>query len=190
MTYHQRSAARRWPGRIVAAIAGAAIAATVTALIFHRADTTARHPPSPAITVTATPTAPAPPAPLPTAEADRRTCNAWHAAGDRIHAASAALKALPEGSTIVDPQVQANPEWSAAVRKAADFYSQAGRILTAGIAPGTTMILNEGATAAGVALQTLSTAEKTLDAANGNAYAVTHNSADLLDVLCERLAPR
>jgi hypothetical protein len=188
-----RDTKRRWPALAIAAAASAAITAAVTALITSqtvRTDSVAGHTATPAVTITATPDAPAPPAPLPTAQADRQTCNAWHTAGDRIHDASHALSVLPEGSTIVDPQVQGNPDWAAAVRKAADLYGQAGDTLTAGIAPGTTVILNQTAAAAGLGLRALSTAEKTLDATNGNAYHMVHDSADTMDVLCERLAPK
>jgi hypothetical protein len=92
--------------------------------------------------------------------------------------------------TILDPQVRTNPQWSAAVAQAADFYGQAGDILTAGIAPGTSVMLSKTATATGEALHALSTSEAAFDATNGNAYDAVHNSADSMDVLCERLAPR
>lgn len=188
-----RDTKRRWPALAVAAAASAAIAATVTALITSqvvRTDAGAGHTTAPAaVTVTETPAPPAPPAPLPTAQADHATCDAWRAAGDKIHAASDALAAIPKGSTILDPQVRDNPELSGAARKAADFYGQAGDTLAAGIAPGTTTILERSATAAAAALRALSTGDATLDAASGNTYHVVRESADTMDVLCNRLAP-
>ena len=51
--------------------------------------------------------------------------------------------------TIVDQAVRDNPDWTAAVHKAADSYGKAGDTLAAGIAPGTTTILNQAATAGG-----------------------------------------
>jgi hypothetical protein len=97
---------------------------------------------------------------------------------------------LPPNSTIVDQAVRENPQWSAAANAAADLYGQAGDVLAAGITPGATAILNQNAIAAAAALRTLSVAEKTLDATNGNAYHVAHQSGDTMDVLCDRLAPR
>lgn len=187
-----RDTKRRWPGLVGVAVASAAVAATVSALITSqvvRTDSAGRVT-APAVTVTATPSAPAPPAPLPTAQADRQTCNAWTAAGDKIHAASHALAVLPKGSTILDPQVRDNPELSDAARKAAEFYGQAGDTLAAGIAPGTTTILDRSATAAAAALRALSTGDATLDAASGNTYHVVRESADTMDALCNRLSPR
>jgi hypothetical protein len=186
MTYHQR----RWQGRVVAAIVGAVIAATVTALIIHRADTTAKHPAAPTITVTATPAVPPPPAPLPTADADRRTCNAWLAAGERIRDASHDLSVLPAGSTILDPQVRNDARLSRAATAAAEFSGLAGDTLNAGIPPGTTPMLSRSATAAAAALRALSIAYATLDLASGNAYHAVRESADVMDAVCSRLAPR
>ncbi|WP_293003393.1 hypothetical protein [Mycobacterium sp.] len=188
-----RDTTRRWHGFALAAAAGAAIAATVTALITSqvvRTDAVAGHSTAPAVTVTATPAAPAPPAPLPTAQADRQTCNAWLAAGDKIHAAQAAMPKLPEGMTILDPAVRGTPEWSAAVRKAAGLYGEAGDALSAGIAPGTTSVLSQSAHSASSALHALDTADSTFDPANGNTYHLVRESADTMDVLCDRLAPR
>jgi len=183
---------RRWPITVGVVAASAVVAATIAAVVAvnvagNRADSGT----STAATVTvATPPAPAKPAPLPAADADRRTCQAWLAAGDQIHAASAAQSVIPKGMTILDPAVRDNPDWSAAVRKAADSYGKAGDTLAAGIAPGTTTILDQAATTAAAALHTLSTGYGTFDAANGNTYHVMRETADTMDVLCERLAPR
>jgi hypothetical protein len=191
--YPPPSRQRRWPTIVAIAVASAAAAATVTALITaqisHRAGSAPTHTPGATVTVTATPSAAPTPAPLPTAEADRKTCSAWLAAGDKIHAATHALSVIPKGMTIAAQPVRDNPEWSAAVHTAADFYSQAGDTLAAGIAPGTTTILNQSATAMAAALHALSTADATLDAAGGNTFHTMHESSDTMDVLCERLAP-
>ena len=188
-----RDTQRRWPAFVGVAVASAAVAATVTALITSqvvRTDSASGRSTAPAITVTATPATPAPPAPLPAAQADRQTCSAWLTTGDKIHAAQAAMPSLPQGVTIGDPTVQQNPDWSAAVRRAADLYGQAGDVLAAGIAPGTTPILSQSAASAVNALHALATADATFDPANGNTYHLVHESADTLDVLCDRLAPR
>lgn len=189
--YPPPSPRRRWPALAAAAAAGAVVAAPIASVIAtqaagHRATTAPAR-----VTVTDAPAPPPlPPAPLPAAQADRQTCDAWHAAGDKIHAASRSISVLPGKMTILDPQVRTNPQWSAAVVQAADFYGQAGDILLAGIAPGTSVMLSKTATATGEALHALSTSEAAFDATNGNAYDAVHNSADSMDVLCERLAPR
>ena len=187
-----RDTKRRWPALVGVAVASAAVAATVTALITSqvvRTDTAGRAT-APAVTVTATPSAPAPPAPLPTAQADRQTCNAWLAAGVKIHDAANVISVIPEGLTVLDQAVRDNPEWSAAVRRAADLYGQAGDVLAAGIAPGATLILDRAATTAASALRTLSAADATLDPANGNAFDEWKQTANTVNVLCDRLAPR
>ena len=188
-----RDTRRRWPGLLTAAAVSAAITATVTALITSqvaRTDTAAEHATAPAITVTATAAAPAPPAPLPAAQADRQTCDAWHAAGDKIRAATKAQSAIPPQLTVVSQEVRDNPDWTAAVHRAADFYSQAADVLAARVAPGTTPVLGLSAASMVAALRTLSTAYGTFDPVGGNAYHVMHEASDQMDVRCERLAPR
>lgn len=187
-------ASRRWPAIAAAAIIGAVLAATSAATIATRIathhDSRRSHTPAVTVTVTAPPSTASPPVPLPPAEADRRTCDAWHAAGDLIHSALHAQAVIPEGITILDPAVKANPKWSAAVRQAADLYGQAGDTISAGIAPGTTAPLDRSAITAGAALHALSSAVAAFDPANGNMNSVVHESADAMDVLCDRLAPR
>lgn len=182
------SAARRRRPVFVGGVAiGAVVAAALTAgLMAGTRDTATRTP----VTITATPPAPTTPAPLPAAEANRATCDAWVAAGDLIHAASKAQSAIPQGMTILDPAVRTNPDWSAAVQRAAEQYKQAGEKMGSGIAPGTTTILDQSARATAAGLTTLATAYNTFDEANGNAYHVVKESSDTMDVLCTRLAPR
>lgn len=181
------AARRRWPVFVGGVAIGAAIAAAITAaLMAGTSDTATRTP----VTITATPPAPTTPAPLPAAEANRATCDAWVATGDLIHAASKAQSAIPQGMTILDPAVRANPDWSAAVQRAAAQYKQAGDKLASGIAPGTTTILDQSARATAAGLTTLATAYNTFDEANGNAYHVVKESSDTMDVLCNRIAPR
>lgn len=183
---------RRWPLVAGVAIASAALAAAITAVITtnmggavggHTATTTTR-------TVTVTPSPSSLPEPLPTAQADARTCAAWLSAGDLIHAASTAQSVIPKGTTIVDPSVRNNPMWTSAVQKAADLYRQAGDTLTAGIAPGATLILDQTAHTTAAALYALSTGYGTFDPASGNTYSTTHEASDAMDALCNRLAPR
>jgi hypothetical protein len=182
----QPAARRRWPAFVAGAVLAGVTATVVTANV------TASHTSTPAapVTVTATPPAPPQPARLSVAVADRKTCNAWLSTGDKIHAASAAQSVIPQGMTILDPAVRDNPDWAAAVRKAADLYRKAGDTLAAGIAPGTTRILDQAATTAANALRTLSTGYGKFDPASGNTYSTTHEASDAMDALCERLAPR
>ncbi|TQK27180.1 hypothetical protein FBY28_0129 [Arthrobacter sp. SLBN-53] len=89
---------------------------------------------------------------------------------------------------IDDPAVQTNPEWSAAVIKAGDFYHEATEALHQQIAPGTTPILREAATTVVKALRIL--AEGTSEARiSGNAFEIGNEAAAQLGVLCTRLAP-
>ena len=188
-----RDTQRRWPAFVGVAVASAAVAATVTALITSqvvRTDSASGRSTAPAITVTATPATPAPPAPLPTAQADRQTCDAWHAAGDKMHDATKAQSVIPPQLTVVSQEVRDNPEWTAAVHRAADFYNQAADVLAAGVAPGTTLVLDQSAASMVAALRTLSTAYESFDPMSGNAHNVMHEASDEMDVRCERLAPR
>jgi hypothetical protein len=171
-------------------VGSAMVAATIAAVIAANVAGTDSSAAPATVTVTATPPAVPKPAPLPAADADRRTCNAWLAAGGHIHAASAALSVLPKGMTILDQAVLDNPDWTAAVHNAADQYGRAGDILAAGIATGTTTILGQAATTAASALHALSTADGTFDPASGNIFHTWKESAGAMNVLCERLAPR
>jgi hypothetical protein len=60
----------------------------------------------------------------------------------------------------------------------------------AGIAPGTTNVLDQTAITSAAALHALSVAVAAFDVASGNMDSVVHESADAMDVRCERLAPR
>ncbi|WP_293002353.1 hypothetical protein [Mycobacterium sp.] len=184
---------RRWPAALVIATVSAAAGAAVSALI--TANTVARHqfsvgshPTTTTVAITAPPSTQL--SPLPTAQADRQTCIAWLVAGEKIHAAVQAQAIIPQNLTVVDKAVQGNPEWAAAVRKSADLYGQAGDTLEVGITPGNTLILKQAATSGAGALHMLSTAYGSFDPAGGNTYHVMHESADTMDVLCNRLAPR
>ena len=190
MSFRPAPAYRRWPIAVAGAATGAVITALVAAVIVsrHQAET-ATKPPAPA-TVTVTPSPPPTPAPLPSAQADRHTCNAWLTVGKHVDAASAALETLPKGMTIMDPQVRANPDLSALVSKAATEYNEAADTLAAGIAPGTTVILNLAATTAAGALHALATGDSTYDVANGNTFHTWKEAAGTVNVLCARLAPR
>lgn len=107
-----------------------------------------------------------------------------------IHTATAALATIPHGTTILDPAVRASPDLTAAVQRAAKQYKKAGDKLAAGIAPGTTAILDQAATTTAAALLTLSSGYGAFDAASGNTYSVMRESADTMDALCNRLAPQ
>ena len=76
------------------------------------------------------------------------------------------------------------------MHRAAAEWGRAGDTLSAGIAPGTTAILDKSAVAAAAALQALGIADETLDVAGGNTFHVWKESADTVNVLCDRLAPQ
>lgn len=178
---------RRWPVFIGGMAIGAVAAAAITAAIVARPSGTT---PSTPVTITASPPAPSTPAPLPAAEANRHTCDTWLAAGKLINDAATELAVLPAGTKILDPAVRANPDWSAAVQRAADRYKQAGDGLAIGIAPGTAAILDQMASSTANVLHALATADGSYDSAGGNAYDSLKASANTMDVLCEQLAPR
>lgn len=183
------AARRRWPLFVSGVAIGAASAAAVTAgLMAGTRDTATRTPVT--ITATVTPAAPTTPAPLPAADADRHTCNTWLSAGKLINDAATELSVLPSGVKILDPAVRANPDWTAGVQKAAKLYGQAADALAGDIAPGTTKILDETSGATAAALRVLSTGYATFDDAAGNTYHMMKESADTMDALCNRLAPR
>ena len=179
---------RRWPAFVGGVAIGAVIAAAITAAIATRPTGTA--PSTTPVTITAAPPAPSTPAPLPAADANRHTCDTWLAAGKLINDAATELSVLPAGTKILDPAVRANPDWSAAVQRAADRYKQAGDGLATGIAPGTAAILDQMASSIASVLHALATADGSYDSAGGNAYDALKVSANTMDVLCERLAPR
>jgi hypothetical protein len=185
---------RRWPvvaaaaavGAVVAAVIATIVTTAVTANTIPAAGTAAPK----TVTMTATPTAPLPPAPLPAAQADRQTCqNGWLAAEEPVKAAGTAQSVIPKGMDILDPAVRANPDWSAALQKAGDFYTQAADILGARIAPGTTPILAQAADSATKAFYALGATYKNFDPVNGNAHDIALQASDEMAVLCQRLAP-
>lgn len=183
------AARRRWPVFVGGVAIGAAIAAAITAaLMASTRDTATRTP----VTITAAPTPPAPttPAPLPAAEANRHTCDAYSAAGKQLRMATESLQVIPPDITIVAPEVRANPDWSAAVQRAADLYGQAAMTLATGLAPGSTPALDQTANAFSDALRAMATAYRTYDDAVGDIYAVGKASDGAMSVLCKRLAPR
>ncbi|WP_249026263.1 hypothetical protein [Mycobacterium xenopi] len=91
--------------------------------------------------------------------------------------------------TILDPAVQRNPEWAAAVRKAGGFYRQASEALAAQIAPGTTPVLNQAAQTAVKAFRVLGDSYITFDPISGNAHEIAVAASKQMTALCTRLAP-
>lgn len=183
---------RRWPVTVVVAAVCAALAATIASVITANVgrDNAAAATVSTTVTVTAQPAAPSTAAPRPAAEADRATCQSWLSTGNLIRAAAEAQSVIPAGMTILDPAVQDNPAWRARVIKAGDLYGQAAETLAAGIAPGTTPMLEQTTNSAVDALRALSTTTTAFDEASGNGYGLVKSVANATDVLCERLAPR
>lgn len=182
-----RPGRNRWVPVAAAFGVGAVIAATVTALIFSAQSSSPVA--APAATVTVTPSTPAPPPPLPEAQANRATCGGWLDAGKLIDSAIDAGAVVPKPYNVLSPEVRANPDWSAAVQKAAGLYGQASTALGTKIADGATPVLYQTAKAETAALQALSIAFKTFDPANGNSYTTAKEGNDAMTVLCERLAP-
>ena len=183
---------RLWPAFVGVGVGSAAIAALVTALIAsgsNSAEPITTRAATATTTVTVAPSSPAPQAALPTAQADRQTCQAWATTGGLVKAASAAQSVIPEGVTVLSPEIKTHPEWQAAVNRAADLYGQGADLLAGRIAPGTTPVLAETSHAAAAALRGLSIAFKTSDPANGNSYSLAKESGDAMDAYCTRLAP-
>jgi hypothetical protein len=168
----------------------AATAATVITANVVRGEDSGASAAAPTVTVTAQPLAPSTAPPRPAAEADRATCQAWLSTGNLIRAAGDAQSVIPAGMTILDPAVQSTPAWRAGVIKAGDLYGQASQTLEAGIAAGTTPVLEQTAHSAVEALRALSTATTSFDEASGNGFGLVKTVANATDVLCERLAPR
>lgn len=182
---------KRWPALVTAGAIGALIASTAAVVITVQTRGTSE--PSQALApVTVTVAAPtiASPAPLPADQADRQTCRqGWIPAGNLASEAVRALQVLPPGVKAGDPAIEANAEWSSAVRTAADSYRRAGDALEGAIAPGTTPVLAEAAHTAVKALHLLGAALSTGDPVNGNAGEIVDSAGGHVGLLCTRLAP-
>lgn len=181
---------RRWPVLVAAAAVGAVVAAGAAALITTQSrESAATSAPAPSTVTVPAPT-PAAPVPLPTAQADQQTCRqGWIPAGEAIDSATAALNVLPKGMKIDDPAVQANPQYAAAVIRAAGFYRQAASALDGQIAPGATPVLREAAHAAVTALRALGDSVAAPGEINGNVGEIANAASAQVGVLCQRLAP-
>lgn len=174
---------RWWPlAGVIGMALGAAIASVISAGTMGGNTSTAP------VTITAQPAPPPAPVPLPTADADRATCNSWVTVAKLTREASAAQSVIPDGLSILDAAKQNNAEWKAGVIKAANAYAKAADVID--VAPGSTLILAQAAEGARGTLRTLSTAYRTFDDANGNAYEAAMESGGMMNVLCGRLAPR
>ncbi|MEY8019109.1 hypothetical protein [Mycobacterium servetii] len=178
---------RRWPLLAAAAAAGAIIAATAATLITIQATPTpVAVPAPPALTVTETAKPPAPPAPLPAPQADAQTCHGWGDATALINAANKAQSVLPDGMTITNPEVRANPAWTAAVTQSGHLLGRAGDTLATQLAPGTSPMLADMTNTTVSALHTLSIAFTTFDPANGDAMTVFQANQQAMNVMCHQ----
>lgn len=182
---------RRWPAIVAAAAVGAltssVLAAVVTAQTRDSETATSAGAPS---TVTIAAPTPQSPAPLPTAQADRQTCQIGFKSTEApTQSAADSLRQLPPGMKVLDAAVQTNPEWAAAVRRAGEYYKQAGAAQLAQIAPGTTPVLAESAHTLADALQLIGHAYVNFDPIAGNAYDIVIAASDQMTDLCTRLAP-
>jgi hypothetical protein len=178
---------RRWPAIAAAAGLGALVAGAITTLITIQTTNpapTATPPSASTVTVTAGPTQPPKPAPLPAAEADKQTCRAWRTVSPLVTAAAVAQGVIPQGMTITDPAVQANPAWAAGVTKASQLYGQAADTLAAQTAAGTRPMLGQITDTTVSALHTLSTAYKTRAPESGNSMSVFQANQQAMDWLC------
>lgn len=182
---------RRWPFLVAAAAISAVVASAAAVAITIQAQDTTATPGSPTReTITVAAPTPAAPAPLPTTEADHQTCQVGFVGTQApTKAAAQALALLPPGVKVLDPAVQANPDWAAAVRRAGDFYKQASDALRTQIAPGTTPVLAQAANAAVSAFQVLGNAYRDFDPIAGNAHDIALAASDQMVTLCQRLAP-
>lgn len=183
---------RRWPLITAAAVLGAVIASAGAAVITLQARDSHTPLSATASPVTVTVEAPPPvsPAPLPSAQADRQTCReGWIPAGNLAREAVRALQILPPDVKVGDPAIQGNPGWKAAVESAAKSYGEAGDVLDASIAAGTTPVLAAAAHTAVDALHLLGDAMSKGDPANGNAGELVEAAGGHVGLLCERLAP-
>lgn len=175
---------------LAAGAAGAGVAATIATLITGSVRDTATPAPkaAPVVTVTVAPPAPAP---LGVDEANHHTCHQGLLASvAHVRAATGELeRALPRGVKVGDPEVRDNPEWVAAVRRAAADWRLAADTLQSNIAPGTTPILAAAADTTAKASRARATAYATLDAINGNTGDIANKAAGEMVALCERLAP-
>lgn len=183
---------RRWPMLIVAGAVGAVIASGAAALITTQArGNTAAPAQTPApVTVTVRAPASAAPIPLPTAQADRQTCQVGFVATQApTKSAAQALSILPPGVKVLDPAVQTNPDWAAAVHRAGEYYKQASEALRTQIAPGSTPVLEHAANTAVSAFRLIGDAYTNFDPIAGNAYEMALESSDQMVALCTRLAP-
>jgi hypothetical protein len=178
---------RRWPAVAAAAGVGAIVAGLVTTLITYAAtspEPTRTAAPAPS-TVTETAGPPSSPASLPVAEADAQTCRAWRTTDTLFTAAAAAQGVIPQGMTITDPAVQANPAWKAGVLRASDLYAQAANTFESQIAAGTRPMLAEVADTTVSSLRTLAEAYKTFDPISGNAVPIYQANQKAHDWLCQ-----
>lgn len=182
---------RRWPALVAAAAVGAVVAAGAAALITTQARDGAATSAAPAPSTVKVPApTPAAPAPLPTAQADRQTCQVGFIGTQApTKSAAQALAILPPGMKVLDPAVQSNPDWAAAVRRAGDYYRQASDALRAHIAPGTTPVLAQAANTAVNAFRLVGDAYVNGDPIAGNAFELALESSDQMVALCQRLAP-
>ncbi len=182
---------RWWPTLAAAGGISAVVSAAPAAVITLQVRNTSEAPQTSApVTITVPAPAPPTPAPLPAAQADRQTCQeGWLATAAPARAATDTLSVLPPQVKILDPAVRANPDWTAAVERAGDFYRQASETLQVHIAPGTTPILAEASNTAVKAFRVLGDAYSTFDPISGNAHDIAKEASDEMAVLCTRLAP-
>jgi hypothetical protein len=182
---------RGWPVLVAAGVAGAIIASLAAAVItINTRDTPATSAAPTPVTVTVGAPTPAPPGPLPTAKADRQTCQVGFIGTQApTKSAADALSILPSGVKVLDPAVQANPQWSAAVQSAGRFYEQASDALESQIAPGTSPVLAQAAHTAVDAFRLVGNAYENFDPIAGNAYEIALSASDQMVALCTRLAP-
>jgi hypothetical protein len=106
-----------------------------------------------------------------------------------MDAAEGALKTIPPGVRITDPAVRANPDLAAAVGTSSELNREAADTLEAQIAPGATPILAEASRTAVKALRLLAYADANFDPAIGRVFHILDRAANLMGVLCRRLAP-
>jgi hypothetical protein len=175
---------------VIGAVVASAVAATVSLQVRSSGDEPTRSAAPATVTVSVpAPTATAT-APLPAAQADSQTCRqGWIPAGNLTDDAQGALRAIPSGLKLGDPQIESDPAMKAAVEQAAKSYRSAADVLAAAIAPGTTPVLLEAAHTAVNALRLLGDAYAVNAPTLGNTIDIANSAGNTVGNLCQRLAP-
>ena len=177
-------APRRWPALVSIAAAGAVVGGGVVAATLTMTNNGTATSTTPVTVTSEPPTSPSEQRPE---QANRQTCAGWDAAGKLINEAADALKVLPEGTSILAPEVRDDPSRTAAVQHASELFAQAADALAQASAPGAAEILEQAAITTVGSLKTLATAYRDFDDSSGDAITTARAAAHNMSGLCKRL---